>query len=114
MHTILMTIVTGVIAIIFVAWFVIEFRGRARRSRITDHRLRWDESKKELDKWLRDDPTRSVYYPEGQWLLHEELKALETLLREQGYDADPEDKENFKVRSRLVDNTVTTRNPHFQ
>lgn len=111
MHTTLAIILICVIGIVFVAWFVFEFRERARRSRISSYAHEWSQRKQDLDRWLMDDRTRSIYYPEGQWLLRAELEALEKLLREQSYSADPEDRENHRRRSLLIDKSIIMREP---
>jgi len=107
-----MTIIACAMGIVFIIWFAFEFKERARRSRISDYTHEWRQCKQNLDRWLMDDRTRSIYYPEGQWLLRAELRALEKLLREQSYDADPEDKENHRRRSLLIDDSIVAREPH--
>lgn len=71
----------------------------------------WLSKKLDLDKWLMDDPTRSTLSPEGQWYLREAVDAIAALIRYDGKDADPEDRNVYAHLCSRVSHNIVPRGP---
>lgn len=98
----------GIIVVFFVIIDNLTERSQSKRKRLIEV---WLSKKLDLDKWLMDDPMRSMLSPEGQWYLREAVDAIAALIRYDGKDADPEDRNVYAHLCSRVSHNIVPRGP---
>lgn len=98
----------GMVFVLFVIIDNLTRKSQSKRERLMNE---WLAKKLDLDRWLKDDRARSTLSPEGQWYLREAVDSLAKLIRYDGDDVDPEDRNTYMHLCSCVSHDIVPRSP---